>query len=76
MNLETVAKDIVSTPDHAALMEATISDPALDMMIADATDVMKHMDRKGKFAFLLFVLGSADEVLDEIQSVPFLQVVT
>ena len=76
MNLESVVKDIVSTPDHKALMEATISDPALDMLVEDATDVMNHMDRKGKLAFLLFVLGSAEKIVDEIKSVPFLRVVT
>ncbi len=76
MDLETVARDIANSSDHKILMAATISDPGLDMAVDDATVAMKHLDRRGKLCFLLFVLGSAEEVMDEIKSVPFLQVVT
>lgn len=74
--LENVVRNIVASPDHKILMEATISDHGLDMAVDDAIEAMKLMSGKGKLCFLLFVLGSAEEVLGEIEAVPFLQEVT
>jgi hypothetical protein len=74
--LENLLRNIVASPDHKELMAGTISDYALDMMVEDAGEIMRRMDRKGKLCFLLFVLGSAEDVMDEIKAVPFLEVVT
>lgn len=67
-------KDIQQSPDFASLMGATIDDHALDMMIEDAWPVIS-MDKEMKLIFLLFLLGSEEEILSELKSIPYLRVV-
>ncbi len=74
--LEDLLCTIQQTECYKELQDATISDPALDKMVEDGAEVMRLMDRDGKLCFLLFLLGSSEEVLKEIKSVPILQEVT
>ncbi len=67
-------KEIVDSPDFASLMDTTIDPYALDKMVEDAAVVMS-VNKETKLAFLLFVLGSAEEVLTELKSVHFLRLV-
>lgn len=67
-------KEITESPDFASLMDTTIDPYALDKMVEDAAEVMS-VDKETKLAFLLFVLGSSEEVLSELRSVHYLRLV-
>ncbi len=66
--------EIGESPDFASLMDTVIDPYALDKMVEDAAQVMS-MNKETKLTFLLFVLGSAEEVLTELKSVHYLRLV-